>query len=184
MMYIFFKQNKYPPVSITESQIYGLREMKKGGKEKKFTHSNREYYFSEIAFIGEKCHNEKCHRLEYNAHPLGEECDYSFTGACVDCGKQMWKRDVDYAVYKWKKIVCRLHSPFGTPPISERYDLSDPKQKEEAVSVAFAEGYALGSGKQITEKPGNEQEAIQAARAAIEEQNKFLEENSLADIPF
>lgn len=39
------------------------------------------------------------------------KADHTLTGRCDVCGKDMWKRDVDFSVYKWNKVVCINCSP-------------------------------------------------------------------------
>jgi len=109
MKYIFFKENKYSPQTITDSEIFALRDLKKG-KDKSFQHGGAIYYFYEIAFIGEKCHNELCSRPKYMAHPLDEICEQTITSACADCGKPLKETDREYAVYKFGRPVCAAHS--------------------------------------------------------------------------
>lgn len=110
MKYIFFK--KEPPKSITDNEIYGLRELKKESKAKTFKHQGQEYKFNEVSFIGEKCHNEQCNRPQH-AHPLDEVCDYSLTGNCSECNKDLWEKDRAYSIHKWKNAFCYDHSPMG-----------------------------------------------------------------------
>ena len=59
-----------------------------------------------------RCDNEKCSN-ENRMHPSGEKCEYSFTAKCVECAKDVWERDRVYSLYKWGKVLCRKHSPFG-----------------------------------------------------------------------
>lgn len=68
---------------------------------------------------------------------------YTFSGACQTCGKKMWERDRVYSQLKFNKVVCRLHSPFGTPPLHERFDLRTAEGREAAREAGMAEGRAV-----------------------------------------
>jgi len=63
---------------------------------------------------------------------------------CRGCGKQLKRRDVEYTQIHFKDVVCRKCSPYGTPPIHERFNLNDPQQRIEAAETSKAEGYAVG----------------------------------------
>lgn len=60
------------------------------------------------------------------------------------CGKPLMRRDVDYSVHFFGEPMCRMCSPYGTPPISERYNLNDPDQLDEARKISQAEGFEVG----------------------------------------
>lgn len=68
---------------------------------------------------------------------------YAFNSHCSICNKPLRERDREYSNYKFGKVTCRLHSPLGTPPLSERFNLLNPDQKVLASETGRAEGWAL-----------------------------------------
>ena len=43
----------------------------------------------------------------------------------------MWKRDGEYSIHKWQKVVCYEHSPLGHIPKS-----ADPTQRTKDMIIA------------------------------------------------
>ena len=42
------------------------------------------------------------------------KADHTLTGRCEVCGKDMWKRDVDYSIYCFGEVFCAKHIPKTT----------------------------------------------------------------------
>jgi len=90
---------------------------KKSAKQKEtatFEIKGKDYKLHDIRFIGEWCHNTKCSRFisdGLQAHSLGEVCDYTMNGKCIECSKEMWQRDVEYSQAKFGNIFCAKHCP-------------------------------------------------------------------------
>lgn len=86
------------------------------------------------------CANLNC---DSGKHPSNMRCPYSVGGSCQDCDKELLQKDIDYQRARGRRILCR-ECLYGAPPVSERYDLNDPKQAEQARETSFAEGLQLG----------------------------------------
>lgn len=111
MTYMFLKSGG--EVEVDKFDIEAIKEDRQKDRKKrepigKFEFNGKEYRFKDILFFGDKCGNGKCSRSQ-KAHPVGEVCDYTFTEACVTCGKKMWKRDCEYSLLKYRNVFCAEH---------------------------------------------------------------------------
>lgn len=62
------------------------------------------------------------------------------TNKCSVCNKPLMKTDAEYSKFKYGKITCRVHSPYGTPPLHERFKLTTDDGLQQAREAGTAEG--------------------------------------------
>ena len=145
------------PLEVTDADRDMIMNAK---KDKLLRIGSREFKKHDIKFIGEPCMNDKCHRKEH-AHPKDETCDYTYTGACSQCGKSMWKRDCDYSKMKFEKVVCREHSPYGRVPRLKEDATAEERLINGAICGFIAKGFS-------------EEDAINKANECIQSKSGFV----------
>lgn len=181
-MYIFFKNYNSVPLTISESQVAGIRSLQKAKKDDTFQLGGQEYRLNTIAFIGEKCHNEKCNRMQYHAHPFNETCEYTFSGNCSVCNLAMWQRDVEYSVWKKGRALCKEHFNPVTLFNSMQKTVSIPLPATISFGEDKSEMPELSFVKELKNEPTPNVKIFPAA--SPQEQESFLASHSIDDIPF
>lgn len=153
---VYFKKKQFEPVMIEEKQatkLIAARDDSRYKPNSKVTVGSIQCELQDISIIEKManeyvrrgwyiCTNEQC-SSENKQHRAGERCDYDLTGKCAQCDKDVTEREREYTLYKYGRVLCYEHSPFGKASQMFPRDPSDPVKSSRMIGMA---AYYIGKG--------------------------------------